>query len=145
MNAQWLIDAACSGNVVSISALLETMDPAAEDSEALLTALAYGHLDVAKLLVDAGADINARNREALRIAITNNEPKIVDFIVGNGGTVTAEIVKLAQRARSDYIRGIVMSAYGLAKAETMARKMLNAMTVPTGPPRERRRTETPDF
>ena len=48
-----------------------------------------GHIEVVKLLIDAGADVTAMNNKAIRLASENGHLEVVKLLIGAGADVTA--------------------------------------------------------
>jgi ankyrin repeat protein len=67
--------------------------PNADGQTALMLAAGIGALDVAKLLVGRGADVNAteawRDQTALMLAVDGNFPELTQFLVDSGADVNA--------------------------------------------------------
>jgi hypothetical protein len=90
--ADKLCEAAAQGNLDRVRALLSegadieaTVDPAG--STALLVACSAGHIQVAKLLLENGADIHARNRagqNALVMAAEGRHRELADYLMSKG-------------------------------------------------------------
>ncbi|KAJ3029661.1 UNVERIFIED_CONTAM: hypothetical protein HDU68_011468 [Siphonaria sp. JEL0065] len=59
------------------------------DSEAFREACRCGNLDIAAVLLKAGADIHARADEALRFACCFGNNQLVQFLINNGANVSA--------------------------------------------------------
>ena len=60
------------------------------DKEKVLMGVAeYGHLEVVKLLLTAGADVHALNNYALRWAATNGHTEVVELLLAAGADVHA--------------------------------------------------------
>ncbi len=85
--------AAYGGDLEAVKLLLELgADPKACSDWRMATALhaaaAYGHLEIARALIDAGADVNIlspENRTPLDEAILNNRTELADLLRSAGG------------------------------------------------------------
>jgi len=56
----------------------------AKDDDALRWACRHKHLEIIKYLLDRGADIHTNNDEVLRFAFYNNHTKVVKLLIENG-------------------------------------------------------------
>lgn len=54
---------------------------------ALINAVDYGHLEVVRLLLEKGADVEANNNLALSLAVGNNYLEIVKLLLDNGADI----------------------------------------------------------
>jgi ankyrin repeat protein len=86
------------GNVSGLRELLETYDDVTERDidgdgwKALHVTTFYGHFDVAKLLIQNGADVNAvdkYNDTSLQVATSNGHVDIAKLLIQNGAYVNA--------------------------------------------------------
>jgi ankyrin repeat protein len=93
-----LSQAAIIGNTEVIEMLLdagaEADERGADDQTALMIIARTPNVDAAKVLVAAGADVNARekwrNQTALMWAAAQQQPAMVDFLIGQGADVDAQ-------------------------------------------------------
>jgi ankyrin repeat protein len=63
------------------------------DMTALMLATAEGHLEVAKLLLEYGADVNTQNRNgwtALMLATRDGRPEIVTMLLEHGADMNIQ-------------------------------------------------------
>jgi ankyrin repeat protein len=94
---QELLEAAEKGNLKTVTDLLESsaspnVKRQNEGSSALMLACAKGHTEVAKALIDKGADVNAANQNgwtALMGAASYGHLDIVKLLVERGADVNA--------------------------------------------------------
>ncbi|KAJ2774429.1 hypothetical protein IWQ56_000586 [Coemansia nantahalensis] len=88
-----LVLAAKAGNMALVRLLLKNGADATTGGEnkALLMAVVYGHLDVAKRLVKAGAPVTSL---ALRYAVQKRHLRVVDWLVRRGAAPDMATIKL---------------------------------------------------
>ncbi|KAJ2713524.1 Ankyrin repeat A protein 2 [Coemansia spiralis] len=88
-----LVLAAKAGNMAMVRLLLKNGADATTGGEnkALLMAVVYGHLDVAKRLVKAGAPVSSL---ALRYAVQKHHMDVVDWLVHKGAAPDMATIKL---------------------------------------------------
>lgn len=92
-----LFDAAKAGNLSGVQeAMARGADPNSRDNSLmecvpLRWACVYGHLDVARYLVENGADVNARDRRKSHAPLHDavEYPELVKLLVENGADVDA--------------------------------------------------------
>jgi uncharacterized protein len=88
-----LMTAAANGNVRLVESLLRLRANILKNNKygesALALAALNGHKEVVRILVDAGARINASGWGALHYAVFNGHADIVRYLVGRGGDVNA--------------------------------------------------------
>ncbi|KAJ1990693.1 hypothetical protein GGI25_001018 [Coemansia spiralis] len=90
-----LVMSARAGNLAMIRLLLKNgTDAAGSDNKALLMAVVYGHLDVAKRLVRAGAPVSSL---ALRYAVQKRHLEIVAWLMKKGAAPDMLTIKLLDR------------------------------------------------
>ncbi|KAJ9614126.1 hypothetical protein H2200_002262 [Cladophialophora chaetospira] len=78
------------GNVEMVKLLLESgADVNARDGVALVEASRWGHLDVLRLLIEQGADLNARNGMALVEASANSRMDVLRLLIRRGAKINA--------------------------------------------------------
>jgi Ankyrin repeats (3 copies) len=80
-----MIDACCRRHASVVETLLRK--GAYPDPENLLFASRVGFVDIAKLLISAGADMETNNWECLRTAARKGQTGIVALLLDNGGDV----------------------------------------------------------
>jgi ankyrin repeat protein len=84
-----LVEAATSGNLAAVRALLaQGAEPEVID-QALSGAAANGQIDVVKFLLDNGARINAGEGDALSGAAANGQIDVVKFLLDKGAKIDA--------------------------------------------------------
>jgi hypothetical protein len=100
VNASEIADAAKRGNVASVRDLAKAADAAALDQPgrdsmtALLWAAQANDIDIARTLLDAGADANLANRYGITplwLAATNRSPALVKLLLEHGANASAEL------------------------------------------------------
>ena len=92
------IEAAQSGNTAAILDLLKKgLDVNARDDQdgrtILMHATWFGHIDVMRILIDKGADVNAKNKNgatALILAADKGNAEIVSFLIDKGADFNAK-------------------------------------------------------
>jgi ankyrin repeat protein len=95
---QQLIDAAMDGDLAKIKALISARaDVNARDKAwgmtALMFAVGHGYTEIAKLLVEKGADVDARDKDgftALMMAAWQGHAEIAKLLIDRGADVNAE-------------------------------------------------------
>ena len=95
-------------------ALLRGADPNGiqHGEPVLVSAADRGSIGVLKMLLDAGADINATNiigSSALAQAIFQRFPEIVEELLRNGALVGSDELRLAQKSENTFIRELVLA------------------------------------
>jgi ankyrin repeat protein len=84
-----------------------------------MIALKVGQPEIANILIDAGANINARNvlgYKPLDFAIANNYANVAKKLVAAGATVSStEFVELAKNSRDESIRTLPVSTVSTIK------------------------------
>lgn len=99
-NASDIADAAKRGNAASVRALLDSDDKAAvnepsrDGMTALLWAAQANNLQMARQLLDAGADANLANRYGITplwLAATNRSPELVALLLAKGAQASATL------------------------------------------------------
>ena len=115
------IEAAQSGNTAAILDLLRKgLDVNARDDQdgrtILMHAAWFGHLDVMRILIDKGADANAKNKNgatALILAADRGNAEIVTFLIDKGADVNAKdgnrtaLMLAANKGNADFVRFLI--------------------------------------
>src|ERR1044071_4480718 len=90
-----LMHAASTGDLEGVQNALRQQTPEINSStllEALNRATVNGHLEVVKLLVENGADVNGRGKNGntpLYCAIENLDPELIKYLLKHGANVNA--------------------------------------------------------
>lgn len=80
----------------------------------LIQVAKHGHIPIAQLLIDNGAEVNAKGHgyTAVHMAVQNNHPEMLDFLLGQGAQVDGEnkitVTPLTQAAGKGHV-GMVTS------------------------------------
>lgn len=74
----------------------------ARNNEALIMACIYGHVDVVKTLLKNGANVNAKKDKALFWAATNGYPELVKILLKHGANVNSQFITLTLAAANGY-------------------------------------------
>ena len=100
-----------TGNIKEVTAFLETDPHLSKKSKALYYASDKGHLEIVKLLLENGADVNAQHLGCYPLdnASENRHYKVVKFLLENGATLSdievtkgdLETVKLLLKTKAD--------------------------------------------
>jgi ankyrin repeat protein len=95
--------ASCKGYTDMVELFLD-YDYDANSCNALINASKNGHIDVVKLLIDNGADVNADGGHALICAITCKRVDIVSLLLMNGANhLTAPLPELKNRLERAHV------------------------------------------
>jgi hypothetical protein len=98
----------CSKNVQAVEKLLTDIanhvhiNYQFKKGTSLHYAILHSKFDTAKLLIDAGADINCRNQSGstpLNFAIHNGNIEFIEYMLGNGATVSGTVMIDAVRSQ----------------------------------------------
>ena len=95
--------------------------------------IAAGLLDSARLLVDAGADVNATTRSFGSVvdvgyfAIRSRQVKLLELLIGRGLDVTAALVTAAWEGREDTIDLLLGHGASIDRAAQEGRPLLNEL------------------
>ena len=64
-----------------------------DDGGALQWASTYGHIEIVRLLIDSGADVNANGDYALRCALGNDKFEVAKFLLDHGANVNTALIR----------------------------------------------------
>jgi len=115
------IEAAQSGNTAAILDLLKKgLDVNARDDQdgrtILMHAAWFGHIDVMRILIDKGADVNAKNKNgatALILAADKGNAEIVSFLIDKGADFNSKdgngtaLMLAANKGNAEFVRFLI--------------------------------------
>lgn len=128
-----LLDAARRGDLPGVKAALDSGVDVNAKTDYGVTALTYasekGYTDIAKVLIDRGADVDAQDyffsSRAINWAARNDHADIVKLLLAHGATLPQEMLKVViSRDQMDLARAIIQS--GKVEAVWLKRAMESA-------------------